>query len=155
MSNYNERRGLKPMYTGIPLEVLRRIGDTYREGFYNYDEQNTWERYYQTFLTPEDFLEVFNNAIEHLYKAYDEIVNGKVHDGNEDQLAHAVVNLCIIMWATENGKLPNKMQSLMDSREILEEQEEDLRSDPEPKVDVQQEVKRNILDILRLKKAGN
>jgi hypothetical protein len=151
MSNYNERRGLKPMYTGIPLEVLRRIGDTYREGFFNYDEQNTWERYYQTGLTPEDFLEVFNNAIEHLYKAYDEIVNGKVHDGNEDQLAHAVVNLCMIMWATENGKLPNKMQSLI----VNDEQMEVIEEEPAPAVDVQQEVKRNIFDILRLKKAGN
>ncbi len=109
MSDYQRNRGLKPLYTGIPIEVLRRIGETFREGFYKYDKQNPWEQYYKT-LTPEDFLEVFNNAIEHLFNAYDEINNGKVHDGDEDHLSHAVVNLIMVMWATENNKLPNKLQ---------------------------------------------
>lgn len=109
MTDYIEKRGLKPLYTGIPIEVLRRIGETYREGFYKYDNQDPWEQYYKS-LSPEDFLEMFNNAIEHLFNAYDEINNGELHDGNEDHFAHAVVNLCMIMWATENGKLPNKLQ---------------------------------------------
>ena len=104
-----DRRNLKPFYTGIPLECLQRIGETMREGYDKYD-QNAWDRFYQKEFTPEDFLEAFNNLIEHSYRAYDEIANGKLHNGAEDHLGHAIGNLIMIMWATENGKLPNKLQ---------------------------------------------
>jgi len=103
-----DRRNLKPFYTGIPFEVLQRIGNTMREGYDKYDK-NSWDRFYQTDFTPEDFLEAFNNLIEHSYRAYDEITTGKIHNGGEDHLGHAIGNLVMIMWATENGKLPNKL----------------------------------------------
>ena len=103
------RREDKPFYMGIPLEVMNR---TLREGAIKFEE-NPWERFYQTKSSPEDFLEFFDHTIAHVYKAYDEMANGKIHDGGEDHLGHALVNLVMIAWAQENGKLPNKMQSLI------------------------------------------
>lgn len=108
----------RPFHMGIPYEVLRRISLTFGEGKIKYDP-DAWERFYQTRSTPEDFLEYFDHAIEHIYKAYDEMVTGRIHDGAEDQLAHAIVNLCMIAWAQENNKLPNKMQSLISGNSAL------------------------------------
>lgn len=122
------RREDKPFYMGIPLEVMNRIGQTLREGAIKFEE-NPWERFYQTKSSPEDFLEFYEHVIAHVYKAYDEMVNGKVHDGSEDHLGHALVNLIMIAWAQENGKLPNKMQSLIQGNPALAPTYED--NDPE------------------------
>jgi len=160
MSDYTVKRGLKPFYMGLPIKVLRRIGETCREGFYKYDS-SPWDRYYQKELSPEDFLEIYNNAVEHLFNSYDEIVNGTIIDGEEDHLAHAVVNLCMIMWATESGKLPNKRISMIEYFQSEIEKEEEENSVPSiedtlPEVNALAEpVKRNILDILKIKKASN
>lgn len=80
------------------------------EGAEKYSE-GPWERYYQEHASPENFLSMFDHAVEHLYKAYDEIITGKVHSGAEDHLGHALANLVMLTWATENGKLPNKLQA--------------------------------------------
>ncbi|CAB4142713.1 hypothetical protein UFOVP434_32 [uncultured Caudovirales phage] len=157
--NYNETRGLKPFYMGIPIEVLRRIGDTYREGFYKYDEQNPWTRYYQKEMLPNDFLEVFNNAVEHLFNGYDEIANGNIHEGGEDHLAHAVVNLCMIIWATEKGFLPNKLRAVQGMIETKSSSSEEIQVELTPKVEelptVAEKVGKSILDVLNLRKKAN
>jgi hypothetical protein len=116
----DETRERKPFYSAIPLEVMRRVGLTLTEGLNNYDP-SIWDRYYQQKFQPEDFLMSFDHAIEHIYKGYDEMVNGRIHDGNEDHIAHAIANLMMIVWATENGKLPNKLQqTYMDEAKTLE-----------------------------------
>ena len=109
MENTPDGRTITPFYMGIPLEVLRRIAETFSEGRIKYDS-SSWERYYQTNFQPEDYLKAFDHCIEHVFKAYSEIIDGKIHDGGEDHIAHAIVNLCMIIWATENGKLPNKLE---------------------------------------------
>lgn len=111
--NQNQKRTQregKPFYAAIPYPVLKRIGLTWREGLNHYDP-STWDRFYQQNFTPEDFIEAYNHAIDHMGKAMDEIMNGKIHDGDEDHLSHAAVNIMMMMWATEEGKLPNKLES--------------------------------------------
>jgi hypothetical protein len=108
-SEVSQKRDPRPFYMGLPLEVFSRIAETYQEGVIKYDS-SAWERFYQKKARPEDFLKMFDHAVKHIFEAYDEIVNGKIHNGLEDNLAHAVVNLCMIMWATENGMLPNKLK---------------------------------------------
>lgn len=117
-----DTRKRKPFYTGIPVEVMQRIGKTMLEGLTNYDP-SIWDRFYQKNFQPEDYLMSFDHAIEHTYKAYDEIVRGKIHDGGEDHLSHAASNLIMIIWATENGMLPNKLQSIP---ELQRSNEEDI-----------------------------
>jgi len=146
------RQNLKPFYTGIPVECLRRIGDTMREGFDNYDK-NAWERMYQQDFQPEDFLEKFNNLIEHTYCAYDEIANGKIHNGGEDHLGHAIGNLIMIMWATENGKLPNKLQvNLSEGNPLLAPTYEDTVIEEQPEtIETPETMGNKILQALKLK----
>jgi hypothetical protein len=107
--DYKFIRAPRPFYMGLPLEVFNRIAETYQEGVNKYDS-SPWERFYQKNAKPDDYLKMFDHAVKHIFEAYDEIVNGKIHGGAEDNLAHAVVNLCMIMWATENGMLPNKLK---------------------------------------------
>jgi hypothetical protein len=127
----NKQRSYVPFYSSMPLAVFQRIASTFSEGLEKYDP-SLWERMYQKDYTPEDFLKMFDHAIEHIYKGIDEVVNGKIHDGAEDQLAHAVVNLIMIMWGTENGRLPNKLKdfpnamSLNTLDEILEDDEDEI-----------------------------
>ena len=123
-----------------------------REGFDNYDK-NAWERFYQQEFQPEDFLEAFNNLIEHTFCAYDEIANGKIHNGGEDHLGHAIGNLIMIMWATENGKLPNKLQvNMSEGNPSLAPTYEDnvIEEQPEP-VETPETMGNKILQALKLK----
>lgn len=99
----------RPFYTGVPIEFNRRVGSAFGKGLQKYDE-NIWERNYQNF-TPEEFLLRFNHVLEHLYLANDEIVHGKIHSDLEDHLGHAAAGIAMLIWATENGKLPNKLQA--------------------------------------------
>jgi hypothetical protein len=129
-SEVSQKRDPRPFYMGLPLEVFSRIAETYQEGVIKYDS-SAWERFYQKKAHPEDFLKMFDHAVKHIFEAYDEIVNGKIHNGLEDNLAHAVVNLCMIMWATENGMLPNKLKVMNVIPDLMNESFADQEEETE------------------------
>lgn len=129
-------RGERPYYAGIPYEALKRIALAANEGFIKYDKFNVFEQTYKT-LSPEDFILMFNHVIDHVYKALDEVQNGSIHNGKEDHLGHAAMNLCMIMWATEKMKLPNKTVNLIEPQNEqmdAEVQKKDAEVQPEERI---------------------